>query len=100
LKQRTICTYDEFSSDILPNQILKSTFYKLMRVEDLNNDLKKEVISLHRMLSNINHTEITRSSFGRVKIHRNNEYYGFIMNVCQIIFENTLPSEKAGKYKF
>ena len=34
------------------------------------------------------------------RIFRNNRFYGFIMNVCQIIYESTLPSEEQGKYHF
>ena len=35
-----------------------------------------------------------------LKLNRNNHFYGFIMNVCQIIYESTLPSEEKGKFKF
>ena len=32
-------------------------------------------------------------SFRRVQLHRNNAFYGFLLNVCQILHEELLPEE-------
>jgi 5-methylcytosine-specific restriction enzyme subunit McrC len=99
-KQRTICTFDSFSSNILTNRILVSTIYSLSRTKGLDNDLKKELITLQRMFSEVDLIQINNSLFNQIKLNRNNRFYGFLMNVCQIIYENTLPSEEPGNYKF
>jgi len=99
-KQRTICTFDEFSANILSNQILVTTIYRLLRTKNLDNDLKAELRNLIRMFADIEQIELKPLVFKQVKINRNNHFYGFIMNVCQIIYENTLPSEEKGAYKF
>lgn len=99
-KQRTICTFDTFSSNILTNRILVSTIYSLSRTKALDKDLKKELITLQRMFSGIELIQINNSLFSQIKLNRNNRFYGFLMNVCQIIYENTLPSEEKGSYKF
>lgn len=99
-KQRTICTFDTFSSNILTNQILVSTIYSLSRTKALDKDLKTELITLQRMFSGIELIQINNSLFSQIKLNRNNRFYGFLMNVCQIIYENTLPSEEQGSYKF
>ena len=99
-KQRTICTFDDFSANIISNRILVSTIYRLTRTKGLDKQLKYELVSLQRMLSGIKLIEITNSLFKQVTLNRNNRFYGFVMNVCQIIFESTLPSEEQGKYKF
>lgn len=99
-KQRTICTFDDFSASIISNRILVSTIYRLTRTKGLDKQLKNELVSLQRMLSDIEQIEITNSLFKQVKLNRNNRFYGFVMNVCQIIYESTLPSEEQGKYKF
>jgi 5-methylcytosine-specific restriction enzyme subunit McrC len=100
LKQRTVCTYDAFTSNVLLNRILVTTLYRLTRTKGLDNELKYELVALQRMLADIEQIEITSSLFKKVILNRNNRFYGFIMNVCQIIHENTLPSEEKGKYKF
>ena len=100
LKQRTICTFDDFSSNIISNRILFSTIYRLTRTKGLDKELKNELVALQRMLSDIDQIEITSSLFKQVRLNRNNRFYGFVMNVCQIIYDSTLPSEEQGKYKF
>ena len=99
-KQRTICTFDELSSNILSNRILVSTIYRLTRTKGLDRQLKAELRNLQKMLYGIELIEIKSTLFKQVKLHRNNRFYGFIMNVCQIIYENTLPSEEPGQFKF
>jgi 5-methylcytosine-specific restriction enzyme subunit McrC len=99
-KQRTICTFDSFSSNILINRILVSTIHSLLKTKGLDKDLKKELITLQRMFSGIELIQINNSLFSQIKLNRNNRFYGFLMNVCQIIYENTLPSEEQGSCKF
>jgi 5-methylcytosine-specific restriction enzyme subunit McrC len=99
-KQRTVCTFDEFSANILSNRILVTTIYRLTRTKGLDKQLKAELWNLQKMFSGIEQIELKSNLFKQVKLNRNNRFYGFIMNVCQIIYENTLPSEEQGKYKF
>ncbi len=99
-KQRTICTFDHFSSNILSNRILVTTIYRLTRTKDLDKKLKTDLVALQRMLSHIQQIELTVNLFKQIRLNRNNRFYGYIMNVCQIILENTLPTEKPGVYKF
>lgn len=99
-KQKTICTYDDFSSNILTNRILLTTIYRLTRTERLDKDLKNELYSLQRMFLGISLIEINSSLFQQIRLNRNNRFYGFVMNICQLIYESTLPSEQSGNYKF
>jgi len=99
-KQKTICTFDEFTANILSNQILVTTIYRLIRTKGLDNQLKVDLRNLLRMFTDIDQIELKSSLFKLVKLNRNNYFYGFIINVCQIIYENTLPSEEKGIFKF
>ncbi|MDT3739716.1 MAG: 5-methylcytosine-specific restriction endonuclease system specificity protein McrC [Candidatus Kapabacteria bacterium] len=99
-KQRTICSFDDFSENIISNRILVSTIYRLTRTNSLDKQLKYELVTLLRMLSNIEQIGITHSIFKQVRMNRNNHFYGFVMDVCQIIYESTLPSEVQGQFKF
>lgn len=99
-KQKTICTFDDFTANILSNQILVTTIHRLIRTKELDKDLKVDLRNLFRMLAGIDLIELKSSLFNEVKLNRNNHFYGFIMNVCQIIYENTLPSEEKGIFKF
>ncbi|WP_338763433.1 5-methylcytosine-specific restriction endonuclease system specificity protein McrC [Bernardetia sp. ABR2-2B] len=104
VKQKTLCGFDDFSFNILQNQILLSTVQRLIKTKNLDRKLKTELIFLQRKLpKTIEKIELKSSLFSQIKIHRNNRFYGFVMNVCQIIYENTLPSEnknELGNYTF
>jgi 5-methylcytosine-specific restriction enzyme subunit McrC len=58
------------------------------------------LISLMRKLPAIDPLELKISLFNQVRLNRNNRFYGFILNVCQIIFTCTLPTEEKGEYQF
>ena len=103
-KQKTICSFDDFSFNTLQNQILLSTIQRLIKTKNIDRNLKTELVFLQRKLpKTIEKIELKNALFSQVKIHRNNRFYGFVMNVCQIIFENTLPSDnnnEQGSYIF
>ncbi len=67
-KQRTVCSIDEFSGNILSNQILLTTLYRLLRTCDLNPDLKKQLKSLIWLFSGIQTIELSNRLFSQVLI--------------------------------
>ncbi|SDL59778.1 5-methylcytosine-specific restriction endonuclease system specificity protein McrC [Kriegella aquimaris] len=99
-KQNTICSFDDFSSNILLNQILISTISNLIRINGLNKGLKAQLIGLKRKFNGIDVIKITKSHFKQFRINRNNRFYHFLMNVCEIIYENTMPLENSDYYEF
>ena len=99
-KGKAVCSYDELHHNILHNQILKTTLYKLVHVKELNGDLKKELISIYHYFQHIEQTNLSANSFSKVVLNRNNYFYSFLLNVCQLIYENLLVSEDTGESKF
>lgn len=99
-RQKTVCTYDDFSTNIITNQILLSTIYRLTRTKGIEPILKMELGKMQKMLVGVDLIEMKESHFKQVKLDRNNRFYGFVINVCHLIFQSTLPSEEKGKYKF
>lgn len=98
--QKTVCSYDEFSPDVLNNQILVTTLYRLSRVKGLDNGLKKILVNLIKMFPSISRIHLSANIFNRIRLHRNNQCYRFALNVCRLIYENTIPSENEGEYLF
>ena len=99
-KQRTICSFNEFSANILTNQILVTTLVRLIRTHNLDKNLKSEIKSLIWRFGEVDRIELNPRVFNNIKLHRNNKFYGFILNVCRLIFENSLLSEKTGELHF
>ncbi len=97
---RTACTYDEFNYDIPHNQILKATIGKLLRTKNLDTSIKEELHKSFIKFPPISDIVIRNSVFSRIRLHRNNYHYDFILKVCQILNDNLLISEASGNYKF
>lgn len=99
-KQHSICTFDEFSPNILSNRILITTLFNLTKTKQLDKDLKLQIHNILKMFSGIDLIQIDAIMFQNVKITRNNRFYSFVLDVCRLIYENLLPSETKGKFSF
>ncbi len=97
---RLPCDFDELSYNVLHNQILKATMRRLIRTEGLATESSEGLAQLCRLFSDIQDIELTNRVFGQVQLHRNNQFYDFLLKVCELIYRNLLISEKSGTSKF
>jgi len=100
IKARAHCIHDEFSYNVLHNQILKSTLRQLIFVDKLDSDLKNELAGLHRKLHDIDDIQLSSIVFSRIQLNQNNAFYDFLLRICALIYDNLLVSEGSGKSKF
>lgn len=96
---RTACSVEEFRHDILQNQILRKTLKNLLALPRLDPEVRASVGLVYRKLEEISEIKIRRSSFRRVRIHRNNRPYRFLMNLCSLIHDS-LHLDEAGAAHF
>jgi 5-methylcytosine-specific restriction enzyme subunit McrC len=98
-KARTVSVFDEMTHDILSNRILKATIASLLatKLDGSNHELLTE---LSRRLGDVKAVRLTGSDFRRVQVHRNNAFYAFLLQVCELIHERLLPDEQAGALQF
>lgn len=94
------CEYDELTVNTQANRILKSTLRRLACTDGLDSVLKKKVVKVCRDLPDITEIPITRHSFRKIQIYSNSRYYKFLLNVCQIIWDNLLVDESSGSCRF
>lgn len=95
------CQYNEFSINTLMNQVIKSTLYKLIQSEFIDEKrFKEDIIRLYHKFNGIDLIEINSIMFSKIKIHRNNWQYGLLISICKLFHENILMSENNGKYIF
>jgi 5-methylcytosine-specific restriction enzyme subunit McrC len=97
---RTHCAFDEFSADILHNQILKATLRILAGVEQLDRDLREQAGDLERRFGQISDIRLTGSHFRRVQLHRNNAHYDLLLKISGFLFDNILVDERTGHSRF
>ncbi|SNT28671.1 5-methylcytosine-specific restriction enzyme subunit McrC [Ekhidna lutea] len=94
------CEFDEFSSDVVTNQILVATMHSILRIETVDKELKKQIRGLILRFPEVSHIALSKNHFESVRLHRNNQFYGFLLDVCKIIFDSILPAENKGEYSF
>jgi 5-methylcytosine-specific restriction enzyme subunit McrC len=99
-KGKAICQTDELEYDILPNQLIKATLKKIVTISDLDESIKKEVWKCYFKIPTVSDIDIKPSQFSKVRIHRNNSNYDFLLKVCRLIIENIVIDETTGKYYF
>lgn len=90
---RTACTVEEFTHDIPQNQILRSTLRRVLTLPDLSSAVRSEVGLAYRKLEGISEIEVRRSTFRKVRLHRNNRPYHFLMQLCRLIQESLFVAE-------
>jgi 5-methylcytosine-specific restriction enzyme subunit McrC len=96
---RAVCAFDELSYDISSNQIIKATLRTLLRA-DIDPSNRALIGELTRKLKDVEDIRLTAGHFRTIQIHRNNSFYGFLLQVCALIYDNLLPDEKTGKVRF
>lgn len=97
---RAVCSYDEYSADILHNQILYTTLLQLLYASGLNDGIKDSIRKVLRRFPLIQIIDLNPVIFDQIKIHRNNQFYEFLLNICQLIYDNRLPNEDEGTWTF
>ena len=97
---RLPCDFEELSYDVLHNQIVKATMRSLIGTEGLATESTERLTQLSRQFASIQDIDLTSRVFGRVQLHRNNQFYDFLLKVCELIYRNLLVSEKTGHSKF
>lgn len=97
---RLPCDYDELSYDVLHNRILKATIRQLIRTPGLAAENSEGLTKLYRLFAEIQDIELSSRLFGQVQLHRNNQFYDFLLKVCELIYRNLLVTEQAGTSKF
>jgi 5-methylcytosine-specific restriction enzyme subunit McrC len=97
---KAICEYDNLSYNILQNQIIKTTIYSLIRSKLIEKEIEEKLVKVYRHFNEIDSINLNSLIFDKVRIHRNNSFYGFIINICELIYQNVIIDETEGKRKF
>jgi 5-methylcytosine-specific restriction enzyme subunit McrC len=94
------CHIDELTQNVLQNRILKGTLRNLARVKDLDKNHRSSLVHLYRQMREVEDCRIDALMFRQIQLHRNNAFYRFLMNVCELIHGALLVDETTGDYRF
>lgn len=88
---------EEMSVNNLHNQLIKSSLHLLLEMDNIELESRKELERVISYFRDINLIKLDSKLFKSVSLHRNNQHYGFILNVCQFIWENVFIHEGEGE---
>lgn len=94
------CEYEELDYNVLHNRILKTTLERLVMADGLDVKLRGEVREVLRWLRQVEPVRLSPQLFRRVQLHRNNRYYVFLLNICELVYDQLLVDERTGRSRF
>ncbi len=97
---RTVCTTDEYSTDILLNQIVRSTLHYFAREPNLAPVLANNLNSLEKKWGQATLRHLEARDFQAVHLHRHSRYYVLTLRVCELIWKNLIPARDSDHYVF
>ena len=99
-RPRLVCEFEELSHDVLHNQILKATILRLIGSRGIDNENAHQLRILLKSFGAVSAPRLSKRDFRQVQIHRNNAFYSFLISLCELIFDTTLPERDGEKYRF
>jgi len=97
---KALCTYDEMTVDTKANQVIKAALKYLSSHKDVDSGLRKKMLGLVRVLPDVSDKRFDRFALRGIQLHRNNRFYKFLLNVCGLVLEQALVTEKEGANRF
>ena len=91
------CTYDEFSVNCYLNKILKSTFNLLIK-SDISRKRKKKLKNLLMYFREVDLIDVNSINW-KIRFDRNNQTYKMLINICYLVINGLIHSEKVGDKK-
>lgn len=93
------CSRDELLENTYMNQILKSTSLLLLHAHDVAKENKKQLKKVLLFFSNVSTINGKSIDWSRIQYNRNNASYKMLINICYLIINGMLISEKEGMLK-
>ncbi|MGI6256636.1 MAG: 5-methylcytosine restriction system specificity protein McrC [Anaerovoracaceae bacterium] len=99
-RKHLICTYDEYSTDDIFNQILKYTIDSLIKNPNVDKLTKRELKKESAFFGGIGSLPPTKENRQKLIFNRNNITYKLLINIATMLYDNTVVSEEYGKDTF
>ncbi|GAA4462453.1 hypothetical protein GCM10023189_39150 [Nibrella saemangeumensis] len=93
------CEYDELSHQTVMNGMLRGTLRLALQLP-LQKPLLTRVKNYYRRLAETGEVNLTEAMFQRLAYNKLNRHYQSIINLCYLIFSNTVLHERSGESLF
>ena len=95
----TVCQVDDYIENTYLNQILKATAILLLHSKDVKMENKRKLKRVLLYFSDVDAIEYSQIRWSAVRYNRNNQSYKMLINICYLVIEGMLISDKKGNYK-
>ena len=99
-RKKLICSYDEYSTNDIFNQILKYTIDSLIKNPNVSSITKKELKKQDAFFSGIEAKAPTKENRQKLIFNRNNVTYKLLINIAVMLYDNTAVNEGDGQNTF
>ncbi len=94
------CEFDELTSNVLLNQIIRTSICSLINYKKLDKKIKEQLIYINSYFKEIEVLRLGKEHFSRIRYHRNNNFYKLIIDICELLFDETIVSSQKGETIF
>lgn len=97
---KAVCSYDEYSEDIIHNQLIKAALLRVLASSGLDSKLALEIRQTISTMSGVSYIEYEEGLFKGITIPNNYSFYKFLLSISEFILNNSSQNERTGKYHF
>lgn len=99
-KKRVVCEFDEYNENCLLNQVIKTTIYYLLKSNKIGISVKEKLKKMSVYFNSVDLLEIRNIKWGHIRFNRNNISYKYIVDLCKLILNGLIVSDKKGNNKY
>ena len=100
LRNRVTCRFDEFTSNIACNQIVKASAFALIRSAQVTAAHRDALRGVIARLARIDDVRLDAELFKRAQPIGSLRRYRFILSLCQLLFRAELPDQNGTSTRF
>lgn len=93
------CIYDEITENNIYNQILKTTFLRLLQCANVSSSRKDSIRSLLMYLHNIETVNLQAIRWNTLSYDRRNKNYQMLLYICEFIQKGMIMTTEDGTYR-
>lgn len=97
LRQRVMCTFDEFTTDCYLNRILKTAMVRLLKC-NIELERKKKLRNLLLYFDGVDLLDPAQINWTQ-RYHRNNQSYRMLIAICHLVLKGLIQSKESGVLK-
>jgi 5-methylcytosine-specific restriction enzyme subunit McrC len=98
--KRVVCSFDELTTDVPTNRIIKATINSLLGELTLSSEMRGELRQASNLLGTVEDVRLESRLFHQVQLHQNNRLYAFLLSICRFFYESLEPEDRPGRYRF